>query len=796
MRFYAKLGGNSLAQPETENFSITEELGNIAHLTSYEIENTAANRTILTDHIGDDLVVYRESDDMELGRFKIDRGALEYTSRSRIQLSGYAAEIELAGILFKYLSSTDAQSVGKVFDYDASGPTYTDYTTAANEATVNDVMPTWGAAEDSLYIGQDTTFSVVKVKYSTAGVYVATVVIEYWDGDSWEVLDCIDDSRGFSKTAGSYFVIIPAKPDDWAKTTVNSQSKFWLRFRLSAWTSTTTAPKLDQIWIGDVDPLRVQFDNVAADTILGYVLDGEDYTEDSTDQCPSTLISLRGEYESKLRWIAAIANACTYEDANGDTRSYEWWIDTSKKVHFAQTRGEDKSSIEVSSRLTVLDNKQNYEEIATRIFGAGSYDGVNQRRAIVEDQDAQDTYGLREAVHSDLRYSVNDSLKNLIDTELSDTKAPLKEVTIEMETSEFLGFECFYGNFPYNFPIYFVSQHNGLQLGDLITVYQPEWSVNSGESGLTYRIKRILMGPSTTRVDLDIAQVHLESIASNLQRQQDIADVWMSGATSAGPLPSFAQNVEKTAGEDFYAYMQFKIPKNTKYINALTAFWYIDNFRIHSKTTDDESEHTHGITGIAISGGGSHSHGFGVSQTTQAQQDSHYVYGKIMTSYALEAVPDGNHTHYVGEAPGDSDATGYTNNRYLALTLSSYENFSIQAHYHKLQGATTVEETNHTHPITGTGTDTGSAHHHAVEYGIKEESSPASSIKVEIKVGDGSWTELSGSPYSGDQSEVDIRDLIGASPAEKVIQLRFLPNSTGRAWLRGGGDYQWFIESK
>jgi len=561
MRFFASLGGNNLHNLPDESFSITDVLGDIATF-DYEIENDQHNRDILAANLTSDFCIYREDDDMEVFSGKIDHDGIEYLSRHRIRVSGFSSEIELSDTLFKHLLSADAEAVSKVFDLDASGPTFTDFTTEANEATVNDVLPTWGAAGDILYIGQNETFAAVKVRFSTAGVYSATVVIEYWDGASWETLDCIDDSRGFSKAAGSYFVIIPSKPDDWTKTTINSEEKYWIRFRLSAWTSTTTAPKLDQIWIGDVDPLRVQFDNVPVDTILGYVLEGTDYSEDSTDQCPSDAIPMRGEYESLLRWIAAIAKACIWTDGDDNKHSYEWWIDGSKKVHFKTQRGDDKSSVEVDSRLSVLNNKQGYK-IANRIYGAGSYDGISQKRAIIEDLASQDSYGLRETVRKDLRFSHETSLKDLIETQLSDMKAPLKEVSCVMETSEFLGVVAYFYNFPYSFPLYFPPDvHNRLNVGDTIEIYQPEWSVNDGASALSYRVMRVVIGPLNTQIDLGIHQTHLENIAANLQRQSDINDVWMSGATGVYP-----DSIELLATDDTPGIHRIYISENMGVIN-------------------------------------------------------------------------------------------------------------------------------------------------------------------------------------------------------------------------------------
>lgn len=342
-----------------------------------------------------------------------------------------------------------------------------------------------------------------------------------------------------------------------------------------------------------------------------------------------------------------------------------------------------------------------------------------------------------------------------------------------------------------------------------------------------YAMRLTLGGPS---------EDFLEDL-SQLQKGLDLNSIYGLGATIAFCLPSFAQNIEKAAGETFYAYQQFRIPDNTKAINYLKLFWYLDNFRIHSKVTASESAHTHQITGQSSQSAGSHSHGFGSGQTTQAQQDSYYVYGKVITddyygNLALDAhrhdIPNHKHsiaienntvdypvgihagvTKFVADGASGNmlteDKTGLVTSYpdegdyitgYVPLNLSAQYNFTRKEHYHSLQGATTETQTSHAHTITGIATDAGSAHSHGIEYGIKEEGSPASSIAVQIKVGAGDWTALPGSPYSGDQAEVDILPLIGVEPGGKIVQLRFLPNTTGRCWLRGGGDFQGFVESK
>ena len=340
-----------------------------------------------------------------------------------------------------------------------------------------------------------------------------------------------------------------------------------------------------------------------------------------------------------------------------------------------------------------------------------------------------------------------------------------------------------------------------------------------------------------------------------LKKKMDINSVYGLGNTVAFSLPSFAQNIEKTAADNFYSYMQFKIPKNCKAVNITDLFWYLDNFRAPSKVTAGGSAHshsitgqataagsahTHSITGKATSGGAAHSHGFGAAETTQAA-DASYETGFLTKTTVLSYFSKRSHTHtlhtynsvgepdypigfqggqpcsdlYADVCDGDNIQTNFASADYylgyLPLTISLVQNLTKQTHTHKLQGATTVDESTHTHPITGIATDSESAHTHAItgqatesesahthviEYGIQEEAAPANIIKVEINPHAGGWQEITGSPFTGDQGEVDIKGYVDPAAGDRTILMRFLPNANGRCWIRGGGEFQGFIESK
>ena len=152
---------------------------------------------------------------------------------------------------------------------DNSGASFVDLTREANDATANDAQPfpTGAGANDAAYIGANERFYTITVNTGTAGAGTYTVSGEYWNGAAWVALtDVTDGTNGF-KTAGSQ-VISYAIPDDWAKTTVDTDNRYWIRAKRDGGTVTTN-PDITQVTIqmaGDVrweDP---------ADKMIGCVL--------------------------------------------------------------------------------------------------------------------------------------------------------------------------------------------------------------------------------------------------------------------------------------------------------------------------------------------------------------------------------------------------------------------------------------------------------------------------------------------------------------------------------------------
>lgn len=143
------------------------------------------------------------------------------------------------------LQDLNGFSIGKVLLYNGS---YTDKTTEANSSNANDVEPPFAAENDALYIGNENGFASVRVTMGTNGNYTGTAVYEYWNGSSWATLTATDGTATSGKPWTKSGTISFNAPSDWAKTTVNSSSLYWIRCRLTAAPTVTTAPKITQMW--------------------------------------------------------------------------------------------------------------------------------------------------------------------------------------------------------------------------------------------------------------------------------------------------------------------------------------------------------------------------------------------------------------------------------------------------------------------------------------------------------------------------------------------------------------------
>ena len=130
------------------------------------------------------------------------------------------------------------------------GAVYTNESTGAQNDTVNDMtlLPATPAENDAYYFGSATPFGGIWLKTYQQGVGTWTITWEYYNGSTWATLTVSDETVGFTSAAG-YALVTFAAPSDWATVAVNSITKYWVRARVSAYTSVTTQPKGTQAWL-------------------------------------------------------------------------------------------------------------------------------------------------------------------------------------------------------------------------------------------------------------------------------------------------------------------------------------------------------------------------------------------------------------------------------------------------------------------------------------------------------------------------------------------------------------------
>ena len=113
---------------------------------------------------------------------------------------------------------------------DASGATpptgaFTDLDTVALRLDPTDDIVLWSNTTEMFYFGNTSPWAVLGFLVGTIAPDNTSFIIQYYNG-SWQTLTFINDSTlGFSRTGYIVWVI----PGDWALTTVDGASAYWIR---------------------------------------------------------------------------------------------------------------------------------------------------------------------------------------------------------------------------------------------------------------------------------------------------------------------------------------------------------------------------------------------------------------------------------------------------------------------------------------------------------------------------------------------------------------------------------------
>lgn len=143
-----------------------------------------------------------------------------------------------------------ASPIAKFYNYDDSGVSYTEYTDNVNDFTEGPftAFAATPAANDIIYIGSDNVFLGLNVVLSTDGTGSPAIDWEYYNGSAWtDITETEIDSGSSTLTASGKFTW--TYPYGWTKTSVNSNSYYWLRGKLTV--GYTIAPVIASLTMQD-----------------------------------------------------------------------------------------------------------------------------------------------------------------------------------------------------------------------------------------------------------------------------------------------------------------------------------------------------------------------------------------------------------------------------------------------------------------------------------------------------------------------------------------------------------------
>ncbi len=129
------------------------------------------------------------------------------------------------------------------------GGSQTDETTEATDDSEDDMvlLPSSPTTTDAYYFGFDFPGRILTLEIGTAGVGDWIIVWEYYTSSGWSTLSDVDDqTEGFTEVGVktvSYTI-----PRDWSSTTTESISAYWIRARVSSFTSITIPPRGTRAW--------------------------------------------------------------------------------------------------------------------------------------------------------------------------------------------------------------------------------------------------------------------------------------------------------------------------------------------------------------------------------------------------------------------------------------------------------------------------------------------------------------------------------------------------------------------
>ena len=136
----------------------------------------------------------------------------------------------------------DTSDLTHQYNYDDSLTAFSANQIASNPFTYWVVSGSTPALNDIAYFGSTTgPFRFVVLRIGTAGSFSATITWEVWTGATWvSTAGMIRENATFTSTGNK--LVVMDSPTGWATTAINGVTAYWIRARISAFTSWTTSP--------------------------------------------------------------------------------------------------------------------------------------------------------------------------------------------------------------------------------------------------------------------------------------------------------------------------------------------------------------------------------------------------------------------------------------------------------------------------------------------------------------------------------------------------------------------------
>jgi len=138
-------------------------------------------------------------------------------------------------------------------------------------------LPASPVVDDAIYFGASSTglntgpFSDLLFDIGTGVTFVTTYTItwEYYNGSSWATLNVTDNTApedGLAFIIEGVNSVVWEIPSDWATVSINSVTAYWVRARVSALTSSMTAPSQQN---QNISALNLPYQDVASTIVAG-----------------------------------------------------------------------------------------------------------------------------------------------------------------------------------------------------------------------------------------------------------------------------------------------------------------------------------------------------------------------------------------------------------------------------------------------------------------------------------------------------------------------------------------------